>query len=74
MLSAIFKHFNWIISERRNQERFEARKKFEENLKAVTQSDSEEEIDENDNLTQEPVAELAWSCSKYEGNLSFNEG
>jgi hypothetical protein len=73
MLRVILKHLNFLISKNRNHEdRFEARKKFEENLRALKFVDKVE-VDENDNKQlQEPVVELAWSCAKYEGNfLSF---
>lgn len=71
MLSAILKHFNFLITKSQNEKKIEARKKFEENLKALQESDDDEaEVDENDNSkNNDPVAELAWSCSKFEGKF-----
>lgn len=70
MLRVIIRHLNFLVSKNRNDDkRIEARKKFEENLRALQDSDDDEvEVDENENTKfHDPVVELAWSCSKYEG-------
>lgn len=73
MLGVIFKHLNHLISKNRDDEkRFEARKQFEENLRALQEFDDKVDVDENENgKVHEPVAELACSCSKYEGNFQY---
>lgn len=68
MFSVLLKHLSWLIWENRNKEKDEARRKFEVNLRALEEpSDEEEGPDDDNNNIQEPVAELAYSCSKYEG-------
>lgn len=72
MLRVILKHLNFLVLKNRDDEKkFEARRKFEENLRALQESDDDEaEVDENDNRkNDDPVVELTWSCSKYEGKF-----
>lgn len=73
MLKVIFKHLNFLISKNlENEKKFEARRQFESNLKALQESDDEIEVDKNENNEiQVPVVELTWSCSKFEGFKIF---
>lgn len=69
MFSVFLKHVKWLFLENgTNDKEIEARRTFEKDLQYLNESDEEEESNEPE--TNEPIAELTWTCTKHEGKFS----
>lgn len=69
MFSVVFNRLKWLLYENNIDKEIEAKRSFEQDLKALNDSDNEDDdVDEKDqNQSNEQIPELAWTCTKHEG-------